>query len=60
MRLAVKQHAVTDVGPAAADLAGHMHEVHHLAWADIRPVPDDELEVMHADDHADLRRGVAQ
>jgi hypothetical protein len=62
MRLVVEPHEVTDLGPrscnAAADLADHVHQAHHMPLAAVRQATTAELDLLHADDHDDLRRGI--
>jgi hypothetical protein len=54
MRLVVEDHAVTDTD---GDLANHMHQVHHWPLVGVHRSTDEELDLLHADDHDDLRRG---
>jgi hypothetical protein len=55
VRLVVEDHAVTDIGE---DLADHMHQVHHCPKECVVDSTDEELDLMHSDDHDDLRRGI--
>lgn len=56
MRLVVEDHDVTDTD---GDLATHMHTTHHFIHNVVATATTDELDLMHADDHDDLRRGLA-
>lgn len=56
VRLVVEAHEVTDV---YGGLIHHMHTVHHTHLRVLRDATLEELELMHADDHDDLRRGIS-
>ncbi len=55
MRLVVEEHSVVDFS-GSFDLADHMHQVHHVPRRDL-PADIEAIELQHADDHDDLRRG---
>lgn len=57
MRLAVEAHDVTDTD-GDCDLVNHMHAVHHTHRRALRDATLEELDLMHADDHDDMRRGI--
>lgn len=54
MRLVVEDHDPTDTD---GDLANHIHQVHHCPRECVVDSTEEELDLMHADDHDDLRRG---
>lgn len=54
MRLVVEPHEVTDTEHG---IVQHMHTVHHTHRRALRDATLEELDLMHADDHDDLRRG---
>lgn len=56
VRLVVDDHDVDDLA-GSADLADHMHQVHHWALGAVRHYSVEALDLAHADDHDDLRRG---
>jgi hypothetical protein len=60
MRPAIKPHEVTDLTPEPAQLSvrAHMMVVHGWRATDTARMTDAELDVVHADEHDDLRRGV--
>lgn len=51
----MEPHDVTDTD---GNLDNHMHTVHHFDRGDISLVTAEEVELFHADDHDDLRRGI--
>lgn len=55
MKSVVKPHEVTET---EGDIERHLHHTHHVPWALIYDRPDDEIDLLHADDHDDLRRGI--
>lgn len=55
MRLVVEDHAATDTD---GELANHMHQVHHMNRVDVSMFSDEELDLLHADDHDSMRRGI--
>lgn len=55
MRLVVEDHDVTDL--CGENLANHVHQAHHCPRECVVDSTDEELDLMHSDDHDDMRRG---
>lgn len=51
----MESHDETDTD---GDLANHVHQVHHCPREVVATSNEEQLELMHADDHDDLRRGI--
>lgn len=56
MRFVVEEHPLDDFA-SLTDLADHLHQVHHISRHHLRSITLERLELLHADDHDDLRRG---
>lgn len=55
MRLVVEDHDVRDL--TGKTLSNHVHQDHHCPLEVVRDSTEEELDLMHSDDHDDLRRG---